>query len=103
MQLSHNGLNDLSPKIGELIAGRKNIHRYPTLAPFDLYQTEHTYFVAIYDDVHKDSFLTCAAIRFVPETILKYDFTWFIAFYEFIQSGTCFLFIFYCFISFLLF
>ena len=71
LQIPYNGFDDVSPKLGKLNAGKRSIHRDPSFAPIDLYQMEHVYYVAIYDDIHKDSFASCAPIIFLPEMVLK--------------------------------
>lgn len=64
-------MDDLSSNLGKLKAGQRKVLRDPTFAPIDLYQMEHTYYVAVYDDVHKDSFSSCAPLLFLPELVLK--------------------------------
>lgn len=71
LQLAYNDLGDMSSKLGKLRAGKKAIYRDPTLALIDLYQSDHTYYAAVYDDVHKDSFLSCAPIVLLPKVVLK--------------------------------
>ncbi|XP_065226507.1 uncharacterized protein Rsod [Planococcus citri] len=71
LQLPYNDLGDMSSKLGHLKTGKKTIFRDPTFAPIDLYQNDHTYYVLVYDDIHKDSFSSCASISSLPEIALK--------------------------------
>lgn len=71
LQLAYNDLGDMSSTLGHLKTGKKAIYRDPTFSPIDLYQNDHTYYVLIYDDVHKDTFSSCASIKLLPEVVLK--------------------------------